>query len=155
MSMLLLLKQACGALTPLYPPFVVSMIACLMMLSSNAFGQEEYVKYEEFEFYLGPIKDSLVSEIPCLFTQQITSTQESGVYIVFRRSLEELIPYDYTTPGSEFGVNFITTGDFVAIGLDDDGEISTIPYNFRITEDHCEYGYNSDKKAPPIVLIQL
>ena len=148
-------KNARRLIVPLSHLFVVNGVGCLMMLSSFVFGQEEYVKYEEFEFYLGPIKDSLVSEIPCLFTQQITSTQESGVYIVFRRSLEELIPYDYTTPGSEFGVNFLTTGDFVAIGLDDDGEISTIPYNFRITENHCEYGYSSGKKAPPIVLIGI
>ena len=153
MSMSLFLNKACDALMPLYPPSVVSMIACLMMLTpTNAFGQDENGKYEEFEFYLGPIKDSLVSSIPCLFEQHITSTQKADMYMVFRRSLEDLIPYDYITPDSERGVFFLTTGNFVAVGLDDEGEICTIDRSFRITEDHCKYERGTDKKAPPIVL---
>lgn len=128
------------------------LIIPLLLLSSFAFGQDDLVNYEEFEFYLGPIQDPSVSDIPCLFTQDITSIQQTGVYIVFRKSMDQLIPYDYITPGSEFGAHFLTTGNFVAIGLDDDGQISTHPHNFQITENHCEYEYGSDKKAPPIVL---
>lgn len=125
-----------------------------MMLSSVAFGQDEYIDIQDFEFYRG-VKDSSVSEIPCLFVQDITSHQKKGTYIVFRKVSDGYTPYDYVNAGSEFGAKFLTTGKFCAVGLDADGEASTHKHFFEITEEHCEYGYSSDKKAPPIVLIGI
>jgi len=130
------------------------LIIPLLLLSSFAFGQDEYIDMQDFEFYRG-ITDSSVSEIPCLFVQDITSDQKRGSYIVFRKVSDGYTAYDYVNAGSEFGAKFLTTGNFCAVGLDADGEVSTHKHFFEITEDHCEYEYGSDKKAPPIVLIQM
>jgi|TARA_R100000482_G_scaffold119989_1_gene64934 hypothetical protein len=130
------------------------LIIPLLLLSSFALGQDEYIDIEDFEFYRG-VTDSSVSEIPCLFVQDITSDQKKGSYIVFRKVSDGYTLYDYVNVGSEFGANFTTTGKFCAVGLDLDGEVTTHKQFFEITEDHCEYGYSSGKKAPPIVLIQL
>ena len=152
MSMSLFLNKACDALTPLYPPSVVSMIACLMMLSTALFAQQP-IDDSFFEVYQGQTVDPSVSNLPCVFFQNFTGSNNTVVYLVFRKFEQGLIPYDYVVSGDmQVGTYFKTTGNFQVVGMDEDADFVTDIVHFNVTKDHCQFGYGTGQTIDPIIL---
>ena len=124
----------------------------LLLLSTALFAQQP-IDDSFFEVYQGPIVDPSVSNLPCVLSQDFTGSNNTVVYLVFRKSEQELIPYDYVVSGDmQVGTHFSTTGNFQVVGMDEHADFVTDIVHFNVTKDHCQFGYGTGQTIDPIIL---
>lgn len=124
----------------------------LLLLSTALFAQQP-IDDSFFELYQGQIVDPSISNLPCVFSQNFTGSNNTVVYLVFRKSEQELIPYDYVVSGDmQVGAHFRTTGNFQVVGMDEDADFVTDIVHFNVTKDHCQFGYGTGQTIDPIIL---
>lgn len=130
-----------------------NLLTIPMLLLSTALFAQQPIDNSFFEFYQGSIQDPSVSDLPCIFSQNFAGSNNTAVYLVFRKSEDQLIPYDYVVPGElQIGAHFKTTGTFQVVGMDRDADFVTDIVPFTVTKDHCQFGYGTGQTIDPIIL---